>query len=259
MSHRRLGPVRHSFVRRIAMCYVDLGDIEHVMSAHPLWSCEAHRPVRFCRPDYLGDPRVPLDEAVRTLVEETTGRVVTGPVGALTHLRTWGWCFNPISLYYCFDRTATEVEAVVASVTSTPWSERHDYVLEPDESGRLDATVEKRMHVSPFMAMSQSYRFRTSAPGETLSATVENVEAGSVIFRADLRLSRRELDRSAMTRLLVRYPFMTWRVSAGIYAEALKLRLEGAPVHPHPAVRPPPAGAGSDASPTKREGLRRRG
>ena len=55
----------------------------------------------FRRADFLGDPTVPLDEAVRDLVEERTGRRPTGPVALLANLRTWGWLFNPISLYFC--------------------------------------------------------------------------------------------------------------------------------------------------------------
>ena len=46
---------------------------------------------------------MPLDEAVRDLVEERTGTRPVGPIGVLTQLRTWGWLFNPITTYYCWD------------------------------------------------------------------------------------------------------------------------------------------------------------
>ena len=49
-------------------------------------SC-ARRPglVRFRRADYLGDPAVPLADAVRALVAERTGDAPDGPVRLLTH------------------------------------------------------------------------------------------------------------------------------------------------------------------------------
>ena len=56
---------------------------------------------------------------------------------------------------------------------------------------------------------------------------------GAVDFDATLALTRREL--SAWQ--LVRYPIMTARVLAGIYAHAARLKLKGAPYHPHPATR----------------------
>jgi cyclopropane-fatty-acyl-phospholipid synthase len=58
--------------------------------------------VRFRRGDYLGDPHVGLAEAVRSLIECRTGSAPAGPIRVLTHLRTFGYCFNPVSFYYCF-------------------------------------------------------------------------------------------------------------------------------------------------------------
>ena len=52
-----------------------------------------------------------------------------GPIAMLTQLRTWGWLFNPITIYYCFDRTGTTVARAVVEVTNTPWHERAAYVL----------------------------------------------------------------------------------------------------------------------------------
>jgi DUF1365 family protein len=59
---------------------------------------------------------------------------------------------------------------------------------------------------------------------------MESRRDGRMDFDATLALSRREL--SAWP--LLRYPFMTARVVAGIYAHASLLRLKGAPYHPHP-------------------------
>ena len=73
---------------------------------------------------------MPLADAVRDLVEERTGARPAGPIRLLTHLRSFGHCFNPVSFYYCFDPAGERVEAVVAEVTNTPWGERHAYVLE---------------------------------------------------------------------------------------------------------------------------------
>ena len=78
----------------------------------------------FRRKDYLGDPGVPLDRAVRELVEQRTGRRPDGPIRLLTHLRYFGHCFNPVSFYYCFDAEGPAVRAIVAEINNTPWNER---------------------------------------------------------------------------------------------------------------------------------------
>ena len=96
---------------------------------HPLWSHERANAVSFRRRDYLGDPSMPLDRSVRDLVEQRTGRRPDGPISLLTQVRTWGWLFNPISVYYCFAPDGETVDAIVVEVTNTPWHERTTYVL----------------------------------------------------------------------------------------------------------------------------------
>ncbi len=129
------------------------------------------------------------------------------------------------SLYYCFEPDGERVEKVLAEVTNTPWGERRTYVLDG-----LNATVEKDFHVSPFLGMDAEYRVRLTTPGQLLRVHMESHRGGRVDFDATLALSRRELSPWP----LLRYPFMTLRVVAGIYAHAVRLALRGAPYHPHP-------------------------
>lgn len=207
VRHRRHVPVEHEFRYRLYMAYLDLAELPEVLDRVPLWSARRPAPAWFRRKDYLD-------------VEHG------GPVRVLTHVRTFGHLFNPVSLYYCFDPAGERVERVLAEVTNTPWGERHTYDLEA-----LDATIDKAFHVSPFLGMDSRYRIRMTTPGEQLRVHMESRRDGRVDFDATLALRRREL--SAWP--LLRQPFMTARVVAGIYAQAVRLRLKGAPYHPHPA------------------------
>jgi uncharacterized protein len=229
VSHMRYGAPVHSFRHRLTMCYVALDEVEEVVGLHPLWSSNRKNVVQFRRSDYIGDPEVPLINEVRAIAKQDGAQV-----RVLTHLRTWGWCFNPISLYYCFDDAGKDLNAVVASVTNTPWGESHDYVLTAGEDQRVDQLVPKQLHVSPFFGMDQVHRFAGEAPGSELQFVAETHEQGHSALRAELRLKRRELDRMSMTAMLLRYPFMTWRVSVGIYLQAARLGLKGAQFHAHP-------------------------
>lgn len=53
------------------------------------------------------------------LVYERIGFVLEGPVRLLTHLRYWGYCFNPVSFYYCYDKTKQHLEVIVAEINNT--------------------------------------------------------------------------------------------------------------------------------------------
>lgn len=152
VRHRRLAPVPHDFDYAMFMVYLDLAEVETVFAGRWLWSASRRAVARYRRQDHLGDPALPLDRCVRDLVWEKTGRRPEGAVRLLTHLAYYGWCFNPVSFYYCFDR-AGALEAVVAEVTNTPWLERHCYVLDRESSltpgEALSWRAPKLMHVSP--------------------------------------------------------------------------------------------------------------
>ncbi len=232
IRHRRVAVRASEFNHRVAMMYLDLDELDGLVGGRLV----ARRPgvVRFRRADYLGDPTLGLADAVRAEVQQHTGTAPQGPIRVLTQLRTLGHCFNPVSFYYCFD-AAERLDGVVAEVTSTPWGERHAYVIARDDDGQvLGANSAKRLHVSPFMGMDQRYVWRVGVPGQTLSVHIENTEDGVRAFDATLSLRRSPLTRSGLARVTLRYPAATLRVLALIYGHALALKLRGVPVHPHP-------------------------
>jgi len=228
--HHRRGEVEHRFTQEVAMPLLDLGEVEQTMAAHPLWSARRPSLVRFRRADYLGDPSVDLAEAVRRLVDERTGTRPGGPIAVLTNLRVWGWLFNPITCYFCYDPSGADVEFLAIEVTNTPWHERHTYVVGPPGTHHLD----KELHVSPFFGMEQTYELRYQAPAERLFVGFSVREGGSEVLSASMALRRQPLDRAAQGRL-ARHPGLgAPGVSAGIYRQAMALRAKGVRFHPHP-------------------------
>ena len=124
-----------------------------------------------------------------TWSRERTGPRAAGPVRLLTHLRTFGHCFNPVSFYYCFAADGERLEAVVAEVTNTPWGERHAYVLPPATTGD---GFDKALHVSPFMGMDQRYDVaRARRRARRCSVHIESSEQGSARVRRDARAAPR--------------------------------------------------------------------
>jgi DUF1365 family protein len=226
ISHRRREP-RHEFRHRLALAYVDLDELPTLLDGRLV----SARPgaARFRRSDYLGEPRIPLADAVRDEVERQWGRRPLGPVRVLTQLRSFGHCFNPVSFYYCIDPRQEKIEALLAEVTNTPWRERHAYVV-PNGSGGFA----KALHVSPFMAMDHAYFCRASTPSATLGVAIESRRRDRPVFDATLSLRRRELTNASLQRTTIRYPFQTVRVLSLIYWHALRLKLAGAQVFAHP-------------------------
>lgn len=228
VRHRRFNPRGHQFRYRLAMLYLDLAELDTVFRGRWLWSAQRPALARFRREDHFGDPSIPLDTSVRDLVEREIGRRPQGPIRLLTNLRYFGYCFNPISIYYCFGATNEEVEYVVAEVTNTPWGERHCYVID----GISHRRFQKRLHVSPFLPMSLNYLWRGTRPDRRLAVHMDVFDDRDKRFDATLVLQRQALDGPALAGALLR--FMTFKVIAAIHWEALRLWLKGVPVYNHP-------------------------
>jgi uncharacterized protein len=241
VGHRRHAGPGDELRYPLFMVYLDLDELPACFDGRLLWSARRPAVAWFRRADHLGDPRTPLSEAVRELVAERTGARPEGPIRLLTHLRYFGHCFNPVSFYYCYDRAGEHLDAVVAHVTNTPWGESHSYVLDAEHLSDHGSTEvlgghsRKQLHVSPLMGMEHTYDWRASGPAQRLSVHIASSnDAGERVFDATLSLRRRELSGRELARALARYPLLTVRILARIYAHALRLRLRGASYHPHP-------------------------
>ncbi len=229
LIHHRVEPDRE-FRYGVTMVYVDLDELPGLLGGRLLRRSPGL--LRFRRSDYHGDPQLGLADAVRNTVEQQTGIRTDGPVRLLTSLRSLGLCFNPVSFYYCFDRTGTRLQAVLAEVTNTPWGERRAYAISGEAGG-----FPKLMHVSPFMPMDQIYALRAPAPADRVSVTIENRRAGKREFAAALQLQRVELTPAAVRRTAARGQLTMLRTLALIYGHALALRLAGVRTYPHPRRR----------------------
>lgn len=265
VRHRRFTPRRHAFVFPLFMVMLDLAEVDRVFKGRWLWSTSRPALARFRRRDYLGPVDVPLDQAVRDRVEAATGRRPAGPIRLLTHLRYFGYVFNPVSFYYCYDALGERVETIIAEITNTPWKERHAYVL----TGRGEAQVGSReavshhrfrfakaFHVSPFMPMELDYDWTFTEPSEDLTvhmnlhsrptacgnsggthgarATDTSAGGNPKVFDATLVMKRRAISGVELARVLVLFPLMTVQVIAAIHWHAVVLWLKRVGIVPHP-------------------------
>jgi hypothetical protein len=231
LRHRRFTPVEHAFTYPLFMALLDIDCVPELMNVSRLTSHNRWNWASFDDRDHFGDPSLPLRnrlvvDATRHGIELPAGRIFL-----LTHLRYLGYCFNPVSFFYCLDR-ADRLQVVLAEVSNT-FGGRRSYWLRPDPASRtFRATTAKSLYVSPFMAVDLQYAFAFTPPAGSLVAHIETSQAGSVGFDATLSLERRPWNAAEIRRVLVRYPAMTTRVMAGIHWQALKLWWKGVPVVP---------------------------
>lgn len=233
VSHRRQHPVEHTFRYPVFMAWLNLDELDKFFALSPLWSREKFNWASFRRRDFLNPDIADLREAVQQEILRQTGETFSGDIFLLTHVRYLGYCFNPVSFYYCYNDG--QLEWIVAEINNTPWNERFCYVLrcEADQT-RHTFELAKLFHVSPFLPMDMQYQWQFNTPGHQLSVFMCNRQQDSVIFNANLTLQRQEATASSLNRILLRYPAVTIKTVAGIYWQAFRLWLKGIPFHDHP-------------------------
>ncbi|AOY87630.1 DUF1365 domain-containing protein [Marinobacter salinus] len=263
VRHRRKYPVQHEFEYRTGMLALDVDEWARVTEISPLFSLERFNWLSLRRKDYFRPEAGELASTLRDYVAEATGWRPDGVIQLVTHPRYFGYVFNPVSFYFCYNVGDIPEEGdvprvIVAQITNTPWHERHVYCLETtaaeaNDSGWHSERFEfsKRFHVSPFNGMEQHYQWTFSFRGDEMRIHMNVLEEGKKHFDATLVVHRIPLTRKEVHKSLRKFPLEAIKVSAGIYWHALKLKLKGAPFYTHPDKLPaddPAFRRGSDDS-----------
>jgi uncharacterized protein len=235
LRHRRFSPKPHDFAYPVFMAFLDIDRLPELMRVSPFSGYNRWNWTSYCERDHFGDAKLSLRERLRIDAERNGISLPDGPIFLLTHLRYFGYVFNPVSFYYCYD-SAGKLQTMLAEVNST-FGETHNYWLDAaNQRPSMTAqhyTTPKRMHVSPFMDMQMEYEWIFTEPGERLVAHMNTIADGKAFFDATLQLEKREWSRRELHRTLAAFPLMTIRVIGGIHWEALKLWAKGVPVFPH--------------------------
>lgn len=227
--HRRHDRFARVFTPKLYMIFLPLDAADTVINklhvCNPFWL----KIFRFREDDYFVARSSSLADAVRTKLSHDLNRPVNGPVFVLTQVRTFGWLFNPLTIYYAYNSIDGSLDGILLEVTNTPWHERRFYTID----AHAPEDVPKQLYVSPFQPMDLQYHFSWDTPGETVRFRVEARRASQSQFVAHLQLRRQSFCAHNLWKCLFRYPFMTLRTSLGIYAQAVLLILKRVPIHRH--------------------------
>ncbi|MEI7994294.1 MAG: DUF1365 domain-containing protein [Methylococcaceae bacterium] len=239
VRHRRYTPKSHAFKYPVFMTWLALDELDQVMAISNCWSLERFNLVSFYRNDYLGGHTgQDLSSSVINRIKEHNGDDFKGRICLLTHLRFLGFCFNPVSFYFCYPEGSESPRYILAEINNTPWNERYCYVLDvedaPSQKNQWTFDFKKAFHVSPFMPMEQYYRWQFSLQESNLTIHMQLQQDNECCFDATLQLKAKAMASAEMRNLPLRFPFLTLSVVIAIYWQALRLWLKGIPFYSHP-------------------------
>jgi DUF1365 family protein len=245
VMHQRLRPFRQRFVYRVWTLFVPLDTWDALGRGLRLMSSERANLISLRARDHGPRDGSPLEPWVRARLRAEGVDDGGGRIFMLAMPRILGYVFNPLTVYYAYDRE-DRLAAILYEVKNT-FGGQHVYAfrVEPGRD-RLSHGCGKAFYVSPFIGMDARYAFNLQPPGERLSVVInERVTEGPQLV-ASLTGRRRPLSDGQLARLLLAIGPLTFKVIAGIHWEAAKLWLRGARFHA-PSAQPGPVVAGNTA------------
>jgi predicted NAD/FAD-binding protein/DUF1365 family protein len=212
IRHTRRRPFRRVFENRAQTWLVDLDALPD------------HGPLaRFEARDHFGPADATIRANVEAFLTEHDIDLSGGRVLMAANARAFGYCFNPISVFWCFDRGG-RAAATVVEVHNT-YGGRHPYFVQPDEDGR--ARVDKALYVSPFHGTDGWYDVTVPVPGDDLLVAVTLHTDDGATFSASMHGRR-------TTTSAWRAAPQALRGSALIRAHGIRLWSRRLPVRPRP-------------------------
>ncbi|WP_367716047.1 DUF1365 family protein [Nitratireductor sp. GISD-1A_MAKvit] len=231
--HTRHAPRVHRLRYRVFSLELDLDELPALSSSLRLFGHNRTALFSFHESDH-GDGE---KDGLRRWVDRQMRAAGLDPasmrVSLLCYPRILGYVFNPLSVYFCRDKSGV-VRLILYEVCNT-FRERHTYVLPAGTAGQKHVThsCDKALYVSPFLSMNCRYDFRILPPGEKVGITINETENGSPVMFAAFTGKRVELSDRALLRLFLTHPLMTLKITAGIHFEAMRLWLKGVRFHRH--------------------------
>jgi DUF1365 family protein len=249
VTHERFIPKGHRFVYRLFMLAIDLDELHQIDQRSRLLSVNRPNVYSFRESDYL-----PTNESLHNAsISVETGRtpdreepdslkaristLLTASdiarrlerVELITMPRIFGYQFNPVSFYFCYDSDDAPM-AAIAEVTNTFREVKH-YVLKPETLSRsaFRLQVPKHFYVSPYSDVDLIFDFVLRPAGERLCIRIDDYAGDDRTLTSVLTGAAVPLSDGNLGWFLVKYPFLTLKVIALIHWQALILYLKKVP------------------------------
>jgi DUF1365 family protein len=238
VMHARLKPFGHRFNYRVMSLLIDLDRLEEADCQSPLFGVNRAALYSFHERDHGARDGTSLRDYAARRAGEHGIDLDGGRVLLLCYPRLLGHTFNPLSVYFGYDRDG-RLALIIYEVRNT-FGDIHAYVLPVRASEISEAGVrqaqDKLFYVSPFLEMAMRYHFRISPPGERVKLRILETDREGPLLAATFSGRRKALTTPALLRAFVALPLVTMKVIAAIHWEALRLTLKGAKLVPRPRV-----------------------
>ena len=204
ISHDRHLPTRYKFNHKIFMFYLDLNEAQALQQVSWLFGFN-HKGVY----SFLDSDHVPK---VREFIKNQGDNLEIDRITLLTNVRVFGYIFNPVSFYFCFDAKNEPVAAVVE--IGNTFGELKLFYLGQDKrhAQEFKDSQVKYYYISPFTDLDNELDFHIQVPQEHLRISIDVQKNKQKFFFSTMQGKRHHLSTRHLLWYTLKFPFVTLKV-----------------------------------------------
>ena len=226
VTHERFKPKKHFFRYNTFSLLVDLNEIENIEKKIKFFSYNKLNILSFHNIDHGSRDGSSLTDWVKKVLKKSKINLKLGKIQLLCYPRFFGYVFNPLSIFYCYDKNL-KLKAILYEVKNT-FNEQHTYVFRCTSSSNLILhKCDKKFYVSPFIEMKTFYNFRLLTPGKKLNILIRQNDSEGLLLIARQVGKRLDLTSKNLFFQFLKHPLMSVKVISAIHFEAFRLWIKG--------------------------------
>ena len=224
--HKRFKPKFHYFKYKVFSLFIDLNELNKLNESIFFFSYNKFNLISFYDKDHGYRDGSSLKNWVLKNLKNSGINYEEINVKLLCYPRIFGYVFNPLSVYFVYDKKKTLI-AILYEVKNT-FGEQHTYVFKINSYNNIiKNNCIKKFFVSPFMDLKSEYFFKILIPGNKLSVVIDQMDSSGKLLFASQSGERSSLTSKNLLFSYIRNPLMTFKIISAIHFEALRLWLKG--------------------------------
>ena len=225
VTHSRFKPVKHFLKYKTFSLFIDLDEIEKLDKDITIFSYNRFNIFSFYNKDHGDRDGKNLKVWVLENLKKFDIKENINNIKLLCYPRIFGYVFNPLSIFYCYEDSILKV--IFYEVKNT-FNEQHTYIFKVKDNNKIEQKCKKKFYVSPFMDMNTYYNFTLFNPNEKLIVSIKQTDNEDIVLTALQTGKRKQFSLKQLIKNFFRYPLMSIKIISAIHFEALLLWKKGA-------------------------------
>jgi uncharacterized protein len=226
--HKRYGEIQHFFKYKVPSIFLDLDELEIIKYKSKIFSINSFNIFSFNEKDHGYRDKRTIEDFIRESLNKYNIKYNNLKIKILCFPRILGCVFNPLSIFYCYDKN--NLISIFYEVKNTS-NEQHTYIFvkgKNTDQKTLKHQCDKDFYVSPFIGMNGKYLFTNKLTKDYINVIIDLYDSNNQkLLMASQSGKFIEFKASKLLKYNLLNPLFGFKVMTAILFEAIRVILKG--------------------------------